>query len=417
MMHQGRKISITRTLITGAGAAGMLAAYSASLCGNEVIIIEKNPFPGKKLRITGKGRCNITNNSDIQNILNNVTGNAKFLYPSLMSFSAPQIIDFFHSIGLMTKTERGGRVFPLSDSAHDATDAIYNELKKRGVKFCFNKTVNSLIIENNTAKGIITKDKTQYMADRVILCTGGATYPSTGSDGEGYKLAAQAGHTIIDLKPGLVPLEIKEDWISSLMGLSLRNVNLRAIAGDKLIFNEIGEMLFTHFGISGPLVLSLSSDLPNKPDDEEVYLYIDLKPALDSDTLDRRIIRDFEKNKNRIFANSLDALLPKKMIPVILSLSGIDKEKQVNTITKDERRIVLDLLKNFRMTYKKARPLEEAIITKGGICLSEVNPRTLESKLVKNLYFAGEILDLDARTGGYNLTIAFSTGYKAGMMS
>lgn len=415
MIHRGRKIRIPVILIIGAGAAGMLAAYSASFCGNEVIVIEKNSYPGKKLRITGKGRCNITNNSDIQNILNNVSGNARFLYPSLITFSAPQIINFFHSIGLKTKTERGGRVFPVTDSAHDVADSIYNELKKRKVMFHFDKTVETIIMENKTAKGVVTKGGERFYADRVILSAGGASYPKTGSDGNGYKIAKEAGHTIVDIKPGLVPLEVKEEWISSLMGLSLKNVSLSAKTRGKLIFDETGEMLFTHFGISGPLVLSLSSILLDKPDDEQTYLYIDFKPALDIDTLDKRLLRDFEKNKNRIFANSLDALLPKKIIPVMILLSGIDKEKQVNMITKEERRVLLELLKGFLLTFKRSRPLEEAIITKGGISLNEVNPRTLESKLIKNLYFAGEILDLDARTGGYNLTIAFSTGYKAGM--
>jgi len=403
-----------KVIIVGAGASGMFAAWSASVSGKEVTVIEKNDIPGKKLLITGKGRCNITNNCSMQDMIESITKNGSFLYSSLASFGPHDIIGFFEQNKLKTTTERGNRVFPANGNAKDVTDTIYGVLKKNKVTFVFNKTVKGLIIENHRVKGVKTCDDRIIEADSVIICTGGMSYPKTGSDGSGYHLASSAGHKITELKPGLAPLEVKQDWVKSLQGLSLKNVVLSAFSGNNRIFSEMGEMLFTHFGISGPLVLSLSSRIY---DQNDLRLSIDLKPALEHDTLDKRILRDFEISKNKLYKNSLNRLLPSKLIPVIVTLSGIDPQKPVNSITREERSGLGDLLKDLSMTYSKTRPVEEGIITRGGISLKEIDPKTMGSKLVKGLYFAGEIMDLDAPTGGFNLTIAFSTGYKAGIMS
>jgi predicted Rossmann fold flavoprotein len=413
-----RKIEIHKVIIIGAGAAGLMAAYSASIAKKETIVIEKNSIPGKKLLITGKGRCNLTNESDNENIINNVTKNGRFLYSSLSEFSAYDIIDFFNRSGLQTKTERGNRVFPASDSSGDVVDTLYKLLKSLGVRFEFRKQVRELIIEDGIVKGVVTDKGQAFYADSVIICTGGASYPKTGSNGDGYGLARSAGHTVTEILPGLVPLETAEPWTKDLMGLSLRNIRLDSYCDDKLIFSEMGEMIFTHFGISGPLVLSLSSCIPDKIDARHRYsISIDLKPALDRETLDKRLLRDFSENLNKLYKNSLNKLLPSKLIPVIIKLSDIDQTKEVNMITKQERERLAGLLKDMRMTVTAKRPIDEAIITKGGVDLRGIDPKTLQSKIVKGLYFAGEILDLDALTGGYNLTIAFSTGYKAGSRS
>lgn len=400
------------TIIIGAGASGLFASIIAARMGKTVLLLEHSNRVGKKLLITGKGRCNITNNSDNNEILKNIPVNSRFMYSSLNNFSAYDTMNFFEELGVKLKTERGNRVFPESDSAAEIVNALENEVKRLKVHVNF-ADVKELIIEENTVKGVKT-DKGDFSSDTVIVATGGKSYPGTGSTGDGYKFAKQAGHTVTKLNPSLVPLVTKEKYCADMMGLSLKNVTLtlRDKKENKVIFTELGEMLFTHFGVSGPLVLSASSHI-RKMEEDRYSLEIDLKPGLSEQQLDTRLLRDFSQYPNKDFANVLRKLLPAKMIPVIISLSGIQPETKVNQITKQQRINFGKLVKCFPLTVKSFRPIEEAIITSGGVDVKEISPKTMESKLVSGLYFIGEVLDVDAYTGGFNLQIAFSTAYAA----
>ena len=397
-------------IIIGGGAAGMMACAAAAKRVKKVVLIEKNNILGKKLRITGKGRCNITNNAPIEDFIANVPTNGKFLYSAFYDFTNEDVIKMFEDSGVKTKVERGERVFPVSDSAKDVADAMKKNALLPNVKWV-RAAAENLIIKDGSVCGVKT-DKGIIEGDGVILASGGKSYPLTGSDGSGYKIAESAGHTIIPPKPSLIPIVTKEKWPSEAMGLSLKNVRLSVI-DKKEIFSDFGEMLFTHFGISGPIVLSASAHMKNA-DKKNYKIKIDLKPALDPQQLDRRICRDFEKYANKQFINSLDDLLPKALIPIVADLSGIDRRKTVNSVTKEERHRLGEIIKNLTLTFDGFRPIDEAIITSGGVKISEINPSTMESKIVKNLYFAGEIIDVDAYTGGFNLQIAFSTGHLAG---
>lgn len=404
-----------KVVVIGAGAAGLMAAYSASLCNDEVTILEKNEKIGKKIFITGKGRCNVTNASDADVFFNNLNRNPKFMYSAFYSFDNQAVMDFFESGGCELKVERGNRVFPVSDHSSDIIRVLNNKVKENGVKIVLNTEVIDIETNNGQVVAVVTKDKF-YPADKVILATGGASYPLTGSTGDGYKFAKKLGHTIVDPKASLIPFVTDDAWIPDLMGLSLKNVELTLMSGKKKLFNELGEMLFTHFGISGPLVLSASAYYQNACDKNlDVECIIDLKPALDYETLDARIRRDFDEVKNKIFKNSLDGLLPQRLIPVIIEKSGIDPMKKVNEISKEERQKLGYVMKNLDINITGVRPINEAIITRGGINVKEINASTMESKLVNGLFFAGEIIDVDAMTGGYNLQVAWSTGYLAGL--
>lgn len=392
----------------------MMAAIIAARNGCEVHLFERNNKCGKKLYITGKGRCNITNATDVEELLNNVTTNSKFLYSAFYTFDSFSLIDFFNNIGLKTKIERGNRVFPVSDKSSDVISALTREMKRLGVNIHLNTRVKDIKVENNTIKGIILDDGSLIQGDRIIIATGGLSYPSTGSTGDGYKFAAKVNHIIKDTHPSLVPLETKEEWVKELQGLSLRNVNISIKVGDKVVYDNFGEMLFTHFGVTGPLILSSSRFIiPYK--DKELTLSIDLKPTLDIKKLDTRILKDFNKYSRKQFKNSLDDLLPKKLIPVIIKLSGIHEEKKVDQISREERLKLVNTIKNLTCHIVRTRDYNEAIITCGGVDLKGINPMTMESKKISGLYFTGEVLDLDAMTGGFNLQIAFSTGYLAGM--
>lgn len=401
-----------KVIVVGGGPAGMMACAKAAERADKVILIEKNPFLGKKLRITGKGRCNITNSAPIEDFFENVPTNGKFLYSAFYSFTNEDTVKMFERLGVPTKTERGARVFPVSDSAKDVAEAMKKNALKPNVQM-IKAEVKSLIINNGRAEGVKTA-KGEIMADSVILATGGKSYPLTGSDGSGYRLAEQAGHTIIEPKPSLIPIVTEEKWPADVMGLSLKNVELKVYDGkNKEIYSDFGEMLFTHFGISGPIVLSASAHMRNMKK-ERYSVSIDLKPALDMVQLDKRICRDFEKYSRKQLINALDELLPKALIPIVIDLSGIERERAVNSITKEERRGLAEVLKGLKLTVKEFRPIDEAIITSGGVKTSEINPSTMESKLTEGLFFAGEMIDVDAYTGGFNLQIAFSTGFLAG---
>lgn len=404
---------MSKCIIIGAGAAGLMCAVCASEKGNEVILIEKNEKIGKKLLITGKGRCNITNSGEIEDIINNTPGNGNFLYSALYTFSNSDIIEFFNNNGLETKVERGGRIFPVSDKAFDVIRVFENLIRKHKIKLLLNTTVKDILINNNEVYGVLLNNKKKVECDKIVVATGGVSYPLTGSTGDGHRFATKVGHTITDLKPSLVPIETKEEWVKDLQGLSLRNVEIKVTSSKKKLYTDFGEMIFTHYGVSGPLILSSSRHIIGF-ENKDVKFTIDLKPSLDYEKLEKRLLRDFDKNLNRQLKNSLDEILPQKMIPVFVKLSGIDENKIVNQITKEERKRLIELFKNFEFSFKKFRPIKEAIITAGGVNIDEVNPSTMESKIVKNLYIVGELLDLDAYTGGYNLTIAFSTGYLAG---
>lgn len=412
-----------KVLIIGGGPSGMIAAISSSQDkNNEVILFEKMNMLGKKLLITGKGRCNITSSIDIHEFIQNITGNGKFMYSAFENFTNDDIIKLLNKNGVKTKVERGNRVFPASDKSIDVRNALERELKTRNVKIKLNTKVKSILADDNKAVGIELEGGEKVYADKIILATGGKSYPLTGSTGDGYIMAKKLGHTIITPKGSLVPLTSKDNDVKSLQGLSLRNVKiiLKDIEKNKKIYEDFGEMLFTHFGVSGPTILSSSAHLLRYKNSEElmkndkIKLFIDLKPALTNEQLDLRIRRDFDENKNKQFKNSLDKLLPKKMIEVIIKRSKINEEKKINEITKEERRNLVELLKNFEVNINGFRPIEEAIVTAGGINVKEIDPKTMESKLVRNLYFAGEIIDVDAYTGGFNLQIAYSTGYAAG---
>lgn len=413
-----------KVIVIGGGPAGMMAAISARQNGHEVILIEKMQSLGRKLLITGKGRCNITSSFAMEEFIKNTPGNGKFLYSCYQNFTNKDIIQFLKEQGLEVKEERGNRIFPITDKSLDVLKCFTKKLKELDVKIKYQTEVTEILVDELAKK--VTGIKTEQgiiKADKVILATGGKSYPLTGSTGDGYILANKLGHTITTIKPSLVPFEIYEkDICTSLQGLSLRNVEIQLKEKEKIIYEEFGEMLFTHFGVSGPIILSSSAHLVRVKNIEEklknrqVVLKIDFKPALSDEKLDARIIRDFEKFKNKQFKNSLEELLPQKLIPVVVEKSGISQEKEVNQITKEERRNLRNLLKNFEVTIKNFRPIEEAIITSGGISTKEINPKTMESKLIKGLYFAGEIIDVDSYTGGFNLQIAYSTGYTAGML-
>lgn len=405
-----------KTVIIGGGAAGLMAACAAAekYGGRAVTVIEKNRRPGRKLMITGKGRCNVTNNCDRDTLISNVPANGRFLFSAFSDFGTADTMEFFEKQGVPLKTERGNRVFPVSDKASDIVDALVNAVNKSGVKI-LTAEAEEILTENFSVTGVRTRDGEILEADSVILATGGMSYPVTGSTGDGYKMAGMLGHTVTPLKASLVPLNVKQGFCSRLSGLSLKNVTLTVYESGrkKPVFSELGEMLFTHFGISGPLVLSASAHM-RKMGSAEYVAYIDLKPALDEQKLDSRILRDFEEEKNRNFGNSLDKLLPKSIIPVIISLSGIAPDTKVNQISREQRARLCGVLKALRLDITGFRPIEEAIITGGGISVKEINPSTMESKLVSGLFFAGEIIDADAYTGGFNLQIAFSTGHLAG---
>lgn len=400
-------------IVIGGGAAGMMAALAAAYNGHAVTIVEKNEKLGKKIFITGKGRCNVTNASDMENVMNHVVSNRKFLYSAFYGFTNQDLMDLLERLGCQLKVERGNRVFPVSDHSYDVIDAFRRELKRVGVKVLLNTNVKHIWMEHGLCKGIILEEK-KVKADAVIVATGGRSYPSTGSTGDGYRFAKEAGHTVTPLYPALVPLTVAEPWCQELMGLSLRNVNVKILDGKKELYSEFGEMLFTHFGVSGPAVLSGSSIVAKKVREKNLVLEIDLKPALSVEQLDARVLRDFTENHTKQFKNSLGALLPSKLIPVIVDLSHISPEKIAGEISREERRNLVQLIKKFQLTLNGLRDYNEAIITQGGVNIKEIQPSTMESKLVKGLYFAGEVLDLDALTGGYNLQIAWSTGYAAG---
>lgn len=400
--------------VVGGGPAGMMAAYHASLQNHEVTLFEQNEKLGKKLFITGKGRCNVTNASDMDVIFQNVNCNPKFLYSAFYSFDNQNLMDFIEENGCRLKTERGNRVFPVTDHSSDVIKACERALSQAKVTVFLNTKVLDLLVEDGICKGVLL-NKGKAFFDKVILATGGVSYPSTGSTGDGFSFASKYGHTVMPLSPSLVPLECKESWVKDLQGLSLKNVTFSIVSGKKILFSQLGELLFTHFGISGPLVLSASSayDFAIKKD-LPIECFIDLKPALTMEELDRRILRDFESENNKLFKNVLEGLLPKRMMETLSMLANIPESKRVNEITREERLSFVSLLKALPVTVTKTRPIEEAIITRGGISTKEINSSTMESKRIKNLYFCGEMIDVDAMTGGYNLQIAWSTGYLAG---
>ena len=406
-----------RIVIIGGGAAGLAAAISASEKYKnqaEVTVIEKNERPARKVMITGKGRCNVTNNCNVDTLIANVPKNGKFLYSAFSGFTPKDVISFFETAGVPLKTERGNRVFPVSDKAVDIVDSLVKTAKSGGTKF-INATAAEILAENGSVSGVKLTDGRVISADSVILATGGMSYPLTGSTGDGYKMAQKLGHTVTELKPSLVPLCIHEGFCTKIAGLSLKNVTLSIFETGKKkpLFSEMGEMLFTHFGISGPLVLSASSHI-RYMGKKEYTAFVDLKPALSIEQLDNRILRDFGEEQNKDFANSLSKLLPKSLIPVIIKLSGIKSDKKVNQIEREERLGLCKLIKALPLHITGFRPIEEAIITSGGISVKEIDPKTMGSKLVRGLFFAGEIIDVDAYTGGFNLQIAFSTGFAAG---
>ena len=433
---------MANVIVIGGGPAGMMAAITAAEYGNNVTIIEKNSDFGKKLLITGKGRCNITSSLNINEFIQNIPGNGRFLYSAFQNFTNEDIINLLKKHNVKVKEERGNRIFPVSDKSKDVLDAFYEELKNLNVKIYTNSTVNRIIVKDASVTGVeytFNNNKYTINADKVILATGGKSYPTTGSTGDGYEMAKKLGHTITEIKPSLIPIVANEnsaiekinlesyknskELCKSLQGLSLKNVKIQFedIEKNKVIYDDFGEMLFTHFGISGPTILSSSAHIIRYKNINEllkqgkIILKIDLKPALSNEKLDLRILRDFEKEKNKLFRNSLDELLPQKLIDPVIHLSGINPNKKVNEISKKERMQLLKILKEFCITISGFRPVEEAIITAGGINIKEINPKTMESKLINNLYFAGEIIDVDAYTGGFNLQIAYSTGVTAGL--
>ncbi len=397
-------------VVIGAGAAGMMCAGTAAELGcGKIALIEKNNIYGKKLLITGKGRCNVTNNCDVRTLVENTVRNGRFLYSAFSSFSSYDTMSFFEELGVSLKTERGNRVFPVSDKSSDITEALKKYVSVKNIDH-IRGDVESLIIENGELKGCKLSDGRSFLADKVVVATGGRSYPLTGSTGAGYILASQAGHTVISQSASIVPLEVVESEVCrSLMGLSLRNISVSVIRGEKTVYTDFGELMFTNYGISGPVVLSASAHVS-----EGDRVVIDMKPALDEKMLDKRILSDFSKYINKDFGNSLGDLLPKKMIPVAVSLSGIPHDTKVNSVTAVQRGELVRLLKNFTLTVKGKRPIEEAVVTSGGVAVNEIDPKTMESKILPNLYFAGEVIDADAYTGGFNLQIAFSTGRAAG---
>lgn len=419
---------MSKVIIIGGGAAGMMAAIKAAQNKHQVILLEKNEKLGKKIYITGKGRCNITNASDLEVIFQNIVTNSKFLYSSLYSFTNEDTIQFFEENGCKTKIERGNRVFPVSDHSSDVILTLEQSMRKLGVDIRFHTEVVDLVIKNQTFDHVVLNNGTKLTADACIVATGGLSYPSTGSTGDGYRFAKEIGHKVTALNPSLVSIHVQEDWIHKLQGLSLKNIEVKVVIDrlkhdnvknkklkvGKVLYSAFGEMLFTRFGVSGPVILSASSLLLPYLNECELEIHLDLKPALSNEQLDARILRDFEEIKNKQFKNSLDQLLPQKMIGIIIALSGIPEDKQVNGITKEERLRLVRLIKDLTFKISRLGGFNEAVVTKGGIDVSEIDPSTMESKLAKGVYFAGEVLDLDALTGGYNLQIAWSTGAAAG---
>lgn len=399
---------MSKIAVVGGGAAGLLCAAKSAEKDNDVILIEKMNRCGRKLMITGKGRCNVTNASfELDDLISNVPTNPRFLYSAFSNFMPYDTMALFEELGVPLKIERGNRVFPQSDKAVDIVDALVNYAKQSGVKIIQGK-VKAFELDGNAIKTLILDDKTKIECDKVCLCTGGKSYPLTGSTGDGYTLARSVGHTITPLKPSLVPLVCSNNFIPRLQGLSLKNIEITLFEEDKAIYSDFGEMIFTHYGVSGPVILSASSHIKNMGK-KSYKIKIDLKPALDFHTLDKRVCRDFEEFANKDFVNSLSKLLPNKLIPVIVSLSGINAGEKVNQITREQRLKLVDLIKNFYVTVSDFRPIDEAIVTSGGVNVKEINPKTMCSKIIDNLYFAGEIIDVDAYTGGFNLQIAFST--------
>ena len=427
---------MSKVIVVGGGPAGMFAAYFAAKKGHAVTLLEQNEKLGKKLYITGKGRCNITNASDMEDLFNNVCSNPKFLYSAFYSYTNDQVVEFFENYGLRTKVERGNRVFPVSDHSSDVIATLTRALKDVGVEIKLHTKVTKILSEEyldengqpvvadkksgllkQKITGVVLEDGKTMYADAMVLATGGVSYPTTGATGDGYRFAEGLHHKIVEPTPSLVPFEVQESWVTEMQGLALKNVAIRIEREGKKVYDDFGEMLFTHFGVSGPMILSASASI--KPAyfrdfEHELKLYIDLKPALDKEQLDKRILKDFEEMKNKQYKNSIQKLLPSKMIPIIIELSGIDPDKKVNEVTKEERIKLVELLKALPITIIGLRGWKEAIITKGGVSVKNVNPSTMESKLVSGMFFAGELLDLDAMTGGYNLQIAWSTGYLAG---
>jgi len=411
-----------RVVIVGGGPAGMMAAIKAANEGNKVYIYEKNNSLGRKLLITGKGRCNITSSLDMDDFIKNIPGNGRFLYSAFQNFTNRDILELLNKNGLKVKEERGNRYFPVTDKAQDVLNVFIKELRSNNVQIRTDSPAKRLLVNEGTCVGIELENGEKIDADKVILATGGKSYPLTGSTGDGYKMAREVGHTISDIRASLVPLTADENVCRSMQGLSLRNVKIeiKDVSKNKVIYDDFGEMLFTHFGVSGPTILSGSAHLLRYKDvdtllkEGKIKLLIDLKPALDREALDARLLRDFNEFKNKDYKNSLDKLLPKKMIEEFVYLSGINENKKINEITKEERRRIVELLKCFEVTLKGFRPIDEAIVTSGGINIKEIDPKTMESKIIKNLFFAGEIIDVDAYTGGFNLQIAYSTGYTAG---
>ena len=405
---------MAKTIVIGGGAAGMMAAYAAAMCGNEVSLYEKNEKLGKKVYITGKGRCNVTNACETQDLLGNIVTNPKFMYSPIYTFDNNMVQSFMEEWGCPLKTERGNRVFPQSDKSYDVINALIRAMRENKVDINLDSHVSDILTENGHVTGVKVNG-CDIECDNVILATGGYSYPSTGSTGEGHTMASKLGHHITKCMPALVPFTAAEEWVKELQGLSLRNCGVTIYDGDHKIYEDFGELHFTHFGVSGPTVLSASSYAVDIIRKRPLRLMIDLKPALDEKQLDARILRDFEANINRKFMNSLDKLFPKSLIPVIIERSGIDAQCRVNEITRDKRQGLVKLIKNFDLTLTGLRGFNEAIITHGGVDVKEIDSSTMESKLIKGLYFAGEMIDVDAVTGGFNLQVAWSTGYLAGI--
>lgn len=406
---------MAKVIVIGGGAAGMMAAIIAARNGKEVTVLEQNEKLGKKLFITGKGRCNFTNACDIEDLFGNVISNPKFMYSAFYTFSNDMVMDFFEKLGMPYKVERGNRVFPVSDHSSDVIKALEKEMRRLGVVICLNTKVKSLIIEKNICKGVeLVNKKEKIYVDSVIITTGGVSYPRTGACKDGYIFAKQAGHTIVAPSPSLVPIELEEDCCKDLMGISLKNVSATIYADNKKVYSDFGEMLFTHFGVSGPIIIKASAYI-QKYLQKNLSLTIDLKPALDEKQLDERILKDFQLFQNKQLKNALDKLLLRALIPVVIEKSGLDGDKKVNELTKEERRILGHTIKYMPFSIIGLRSWDEAIVTKGGVSVKEIDPGTMESKLTGGLYFAGEVLDLDALTGGFNLQIAWSTGYLAGL--
>jgi predicted Rossmann fold flavoprotein len=409
-----------KVIVIGAGAAGMMASIIAAKDGNNVTLIEKTNNAGNKLKITGKGRCNVTFDGDFEYFSKNIAVNNKFMYSAYNTFSNKDTIEFFNNLGVKTKLERGNRYFLESDNADEAVEALKRELRKNNVKIEYNSPVKKLILDNNQVIGVLLENNSEILCDKCIIATGGKSYPKTGSSGDGYNLAKEVGHKIIDIRPGLVPLKSNDSICTELQGLTLKNVEIKVYDSGKCIYTDFGEMLFAHFGLTGPIILSSSSkinrikDLDEKLKDKKVYISIDLKPALTTDVLDKRLQRDFEKYTNKEFKNSLSDLLPQKLIPYIINASKIDGDKKVHQITREERLTLCDLMKNLIVNVSDLMSVSTGIVTCGGVSTKEINPKTMESKIIKGLYFAGEVIDIDAYTGGFNLQIAFSTGYVSG---